>query len=521
LRTFLPFIIFFLPLLTKAQEKVTTEGIPGDVNSTSQDVRPIISDDGKKLYLNRRFHPENIKGDKDFQDVWVSTYDPRGIWTKPKNLGKEYNDKKANDLVRASKNDDSLIFVNTKYRGVSSELALFTKGNTDDPKELPIDGYYNNSPYVDFDYNFKHKVILMAVERKDSEGDQDLYYSVYQENSKRYSTPMNMGKSINSDKADFAPFLTNDGNTLFYASYGHNGQGSADLFMAHRTGDGWDEWTTPENLGKVINTKFEETFVSIDPSFDYLYYDSYPSGAQNRNIWRATLSEEIKEKIINAKNRNKREEKPIEQEELIEQPKPEDLLTENKVPNQKAEVKNTEPEIADNKPSDKELETTKNAQPVAVTIDQEMNYHKEQERNNQGFLSNLGKKLGFGGEEEIQLIEAGSKGKKINRNVYFKFDSDKLQGKFNMLLDKIADELEKNPQIKILLEGHTDAIGGEDVNIDLSCNRADIVKEALIERGINKYRIEISCEGKERPIATNDDEYEGRELNRRVEFYFF
>ncbi|RUA32954.1 MAG: hypothetical protein DSY77_11195, partial [Bacteroidetes bacterium] len=73
----------------------------------------------------------------------------------------------------------------------------------------------------------------------------------------------------------------------------------------------------------------------------------------------------------------------------------------------------------------------------------------------------------------------------------------------------------------IMLEGHTDAIGGEDINIDLSCSRANNVKDALISRGINKYRIEISCEGKERPIATNDDEFEGRELNRRVEFYLF
>ncbi|WP_375581091.1 OmpA family protein [Marivirga tractuosa] len=514
MRTFLLFIYFLVPHLANAQEKVTTEGIPGDVNSTSQDVRPIISDDGKKLYINRRFHPGNIKGEKDFQDVWVSQYDARGIWTKPKNLGKNYNDKKANDLVRASKNDDSLIFVNARYRGVGSELALFTKGSKD-PKELPIDGYYNNSPYVDFDYNFKHKVILMAVERKDSEGDQDLYYSVYQDDAKTFSTPMYMGKSINSPKADFAPFLTNDGNTLFFASYGHKGRGAADIFMAHRKGDGWDEWTEPENLGNVINTKFEETFVSIDPSFNYLYYDSYPSGAGNRNIWRATLSDEIKEKIIAARDRNKKK-KTEETQEPEPEPEPEKLITKKEI-----DQGNDSDKEEVNKPSDNKQSIAQNTNPDAIKIDQEMDYAKEQERNNQGFLSQLGAKLGLGEEENIDLIDAGSKGKKINRNIYFKFNSDKLQGKFDILLDKISEELENNPQIKILLEGHTDAIGGEDINIDLSCNRADNVKDALINRGVNQYRIEISCEGKERPIATNDDEFEGRELNRRVEFYLF
>ncbi|MGM0581256.1 MAG: OmpA family protein [Bacteroidota bacterium] len=526
MRTLLPLLFIFFPLLTQAQDKVTTEGIPGDVNSKYQDVRPIISDDGKKLYINRRFHPGNIKGEKDFQDVWVSEYDPRGIWAKPKNLGKDYNDKKANDLVRASINDDSLIFVNARYRGVRSELALFTKGSKD-PKEFPIDGYYNNNPYVDFDYNFKHKVILMAVERKDSEGDQDLYYSVYQESSKTFSTPMHMGKNINSEKADFAPFLTNDGNTLLFASYGHKGEGSADLFMAHRTGDDWDEWTEPENLGDVINTQYEETFVSIDPSFDHLYYDSYPSGAQNRNIWRATLSDEIKEKIIAAKERNKQDEKPEqEEEELIQEPQADESIVENEEMEKEEKViaDNTESESSPNQSASSEESTiVENSQPAAVTIDKEMDYAKEQERNNQGFLSQLGEKLGIGGDEDddFQLIDAGAKGQKINRNIYFKFNSDKLQGKFNSFLDKISEELENNPQVKILLEGHTDAIGGEDVNIDLSCNRADAIKNALIERGVNKHRIEISCEGKERPIATNDDEFEGRELNRRVEFYLF
>ena len=518
MKKFLPFLFFLVPLFAKAQEKVTIEGLPGDVNSSSQDVRPIISDDGKKLYINRRFHPDNIKGDKDFQDVWVSEFDARGIWSKPKNLGERYNDKRANDLVRASKSDDSLIFVNTRYKGIGSELALFIKGNSD-PKELPIDGYYNNSNYVDFDYNFKHRVILMAVERKDSEGDQDLYYSVYQEESKTFTTPMNMGKSINSSEADFAPFLTNDGNTLFFASYGHKSQGSADLFMTHRTGDGWDEWTEPENLGNIINTKFEETFVSLDPSFDYLYYDSYPPGAQNRNIWRATLSDDIKAKIIAARDRNKRTPK---NEELIQPPQAQEIIAENKV---QEEIENDNKDNEQSTESEPFIEQPKmayNTQPDAVTIDQEMNYLKEQERNNRGFLSTLTLKLGIGGkEEDIALIDAGAKGQKINRNVYFKFDSDKLQSKFSLLLDRVSEELENNPQIKILLEGHTDAIGGEDANIDLSCKRANVVKDALIARGINKYRIEISCEGKERPIATNDDEFEGRELNRRVELYLF
>jgi len=524
LRLFLIATYILLPFFAFTQDKITTEGLPGSVNSSTQDVRPVISDDGKKIFLTRRFHPENIRGDKDFQDVWVSQLDSRGIWTKPKNMGEKYNDKRPNDLVRASKNDDSLIFVNSRYKGINSELALFKKGKSD-PIELPIDGFYNKSNYVDYDYNFKNNIIIMAVERSDTEGDQDLYFSIYDETTGRFTTPKSMGKALNSEKADFAPFLTNDGYTIFFASYGHGGQGSADLFMSHRTG-GWDDWSEPENLGNVINTKFEETYVSIDPSFNYLYYDSYPPGASNRNIWRATLSDEIKNKITAAKERKQNKPAPppvTQQEKPIQEPEAETSLTENNLDETSNDTQEeiTEADEVQQPPVETEEVIAENPVPISVKIDREMDYVKEQERNNKGFLSTLGNKLGFGEDEEINLIDAGAKGQKINRNIYFKFDSEKVLSKFDMLLDEITAILEEKPQLKILLEGHTDAIGGEDINIDLSCKRSNNVKEALIERGINQYRIEISCEGKERPIATNDDEFEGRELNRRVEFYLF
>lgn len=526
--TFTYFILLILPFASLAQNDITTEGVPGEVNSKFQDVRPIISDDGKTLYLNRRYHPENIRGEKDFQDVWASRLDPKGFWSKPFNLKEPYNDKKANDLVRASKNGDSLIFVNDGYKGVSSELALFLKNNKN-AIELPIDGFYNNSPYVDFDYHFKEKVIIMAVDRKDSKGDQDLYYSVFQPEDNRFSTPMSMGKVLNSEKADFAPFLSVDGNTLFFASYGHKGNGAADLFMSHRLNDGWEDWSKPENLGKVINSPFEETFVSIDPSLNYLYYDSYPPGANNRNIWRATLSDEIKNKIIAAKNNRRPSVQGVvasNDYEKIDEAKEVFQETTNNItetPSQSVPLSSVDENEAISQPESQaplvseesieelnEEDKLKN-EPIAIN-----------EQVEQGFFSKIGEKLGLGVKKQpISYDNAGSKGQKIARNVYFGFNSDRIQFKQNSLIELIAFELEDKPNAKILIEGHTDAIGGEDINKDLSCRRAKNIKEALISLGVNALRIEISCEGKERPIASNDDEFEGRELNRRAEFYVF
>jgi outer membrane protein OmpA-like peptidoglycan-associated protein len=497
----------------------------------------VISDDGKTLYLNRRFHPENVRGEKDFQDVWVSRLDPKGFWSKPFNLKEPYNDKKANDLVRASTGGDSLIFVNDGYKGVSSELALFLK-NDKNAIDVPIDGYYNNSPYVDFDFLFKEKVIIMAVERKDSNGDQDLYYSIFQPEDNRYSTPMNMGNVINSEMADFAPFLTVDGNTIFFASYGHKGNGAADIFMSHRLGDGWDKWSKPENLGKVVNSPFEETFVSIDPSLEYLYYDSYPPNATNRSIWRATLSDDIKNKIRAAKANNRPTAQSISDgNNQLETTETTPAITETKeeialdVPTEtlpsvaeKVEVSASETTQALTTENERlaELEEEENKPKISETgekIDTPEEQVKSSEKN---FFSKLGEKLGLGSRNEpFNYIDSGNKGLKISRNVYFNFNSDKIQFKQNSLIQMVYTELETKPNSKLLIEGHTDGIGGEDINNDLSCRRAKNVKDAVVSMGVNPLRIEISCEGKERPLATNDDEFEGRELNRRVEFYLF
>jgi len=75
----------------------------------------------------------------------------------------------------------------------------------------------------------------------------------------------------------------------------------------------------------------------------------------------------------------------------------------------------------------------------------------------------------------------------------------------------------KNRQnVTIMIEGHTDAIGSYAVNDRLSKERADVVKDYLIQNGIDKNRIKTMGYGERKPIASNNTEF-GRKLNRRTE----
>ncbi|WP_226579288.1 DUF2092 domain-containing protein [Acuticoccus sediminis] len=98
------------------------------------------------------------------------------------------------------------------------------------------------------------------------------------------------------------------------------------------------------------------------------------------------------------------------------------------------------------------------------------------------------------------------------------FDSDKavIQPQSGPLLDDVATVLESFPDWTLRIVGHTDASGDAGHNQALSLQRAEAVRSALVERGIDAGRLEAAGVGADRPVAANETA-EGRELNRRVE----
>ena len=84
-------------------------------------------------------------------------------------------------------------------------------------------------------------------------------------------------------------------------------------------------------------------------------------------------------------------------------------------------------------------------------------------------------------------------------------------------LDKLKKLLNDNPTLRIRINGHTDNVGTDNDNLNLSANRAKSVYEYLIQKGIAASRLEYKGFGESKPVATNDTA-EGRQENRRTEF---
>jgi outer membrane protein OmpA-like peptidoglycan-associated protein len=84
------------------------------------------------------------------------------------------------------------------------------------------------------------------------------------------------------------------------------------------------------------------------------------------------------------------------------------------------------------------------------------------------------------------------------------------------ILQKAADFLTQHPQRTVMIEGFTDAVGGESYNVFLSERRAETVRETLVGMGVANERIVSHAYGKAYPVASNNNPA-GRQLNRRVE----
>jgi outer membrane protein OmpA-like peptidoglycan-associated protein len=109
------------------------------------------------------------------------------------------------------------------------------------------------------------------------------------------------------------------------------------------------------------------------------------------------------------------------------------------------------------------------------------------------------------------------------RTIFFDFDKYSLTSQSKTTLDNLTDIMRLFPEMHIIAIGHTDAIGTESYNLDLSKKRADSAIGYLKTKGIESGRLQIKALGESEHIAINQnpdgsDNSEGRKFNRRVEF---
>jgi OOP family OmpA-OmpF porin len=138
-----------------------------------------------------------------------------------------------------------------------------------------------------------------------------------------------------------------------------------------------------------------------------------------------------------------------------------------------------------------------------------------------GFATDAGTLLFGNGMTDFVTSVFLAKGKmkekvSITLHVEFDFDKDSVRPEYNSDIKKVANFLKAYPKATAVLEGHTDAYGTDEYNLNLSKKRADSIKKYLVDKfGISASRISTRGFGESQPVASNKTK-EGRQQNRRV-----
>ena len=214
--------------------------------------------------------------------------------------------------------------------------------------------------------------------------------------------------NVNTDANEMSPFLSIDGTTLFFASDRDNSMGGYDLFFSRRDRKG--EWCAPSNIGFPINTEANEICFVVDDDGSRAYLSSDRDGGfGGYDVFSCQV-------------------------------------------------------------------------------------------------------------ENLVLADVNDFAQFLMRNINFEFDSSVIDESSGAALDSLAAFLNHNT-LDVEISGHADDTGGEEYNMRLSLQRAESVKAALVARAVDPARISTAGYGDTLPVAPNDND-ENKALNRRVEIRF-
>lgn len=477
------------------------ENLGPQVNCSGGDISPVITADGKRLYFGRYPFVGNI-GDPTTEDIWYTDQKPDGSWGPAVNVGPPLNNYSSNFLISITPDRNQVVVGNTYYsngapKGAGISTAVMTENGWSIPRDIRIDQYYNNSTYSELSLDPSGMVLLMTVEREDTRGQRDIYVSKRKRDGS-FSTPINCGKTINTWGNEVSPFIAADGVTVFFATDGRRGYGDFDIWMTRRLDDTWTSWSEPVNVGPSINTAGWDAYFTIPAKADYAYLSATNDENNSLDLYRVPLPQALKPMpvvLVSGRVLNAATKQPIATAVAYES-----LTKGTTVGLARSEPKNGQYSIVlpagDLYGFRAEYE---GFYPVSDQLDtRTLNSYSEITRD-----------LYLAPIQKNQTI--------ILNNVFFDFRLSELRPESFAELNRLAEFLAAKPNVTIELAGHSDKVGSNAANMEISRNRVQAVKTYLESRGVAANRMKVVAYGATKPLDTNDTE-EGRRRNRRVEF---
>lgn len=260
-------------LIVESPMSVTLEPLGGGIN-TEYDEYAAVVDSAESVLIFTSRRPTSTGGlldldDKYYEDIYVSYRDSAGEWGAPQSIGPQINTDGHEASISLSA-DGRELYIYRDDMGVGNIYVSRRNGNTwGEPERLNAN---INSPFRETHASVSADgQTLYFTSDRSGYGGMDIFMSRRLPTGE-WGVAENLGRRINTPYDEEAPFIHPDGKTLFFSSKGHNSMGGYDIFFSILQEDG--KWSSPFNLGFPINTPDDDYFFVMTPDGKRAYYSS-------------------------------------------------------------------------------------------------------------------------------------------------------------------------------------------------------------------------------------------------------
>ncbi len=483
-----------------------------DFNSDKSDFGAFLSSDNRLYFASARNTSRKIYGwnNEPFLDLYAAVYNANGTFSEPvlvDNINSKYHDGPAtisadgNTMYFASESFKKRLFHRNKVKKIKQgQVNLF--------KATKIDGKWDRITALPFNsekYSISNpclspdgKNLYFSSDMPGSVGGVDIWSVTLNENG-TYGKPQNLGKTINTKGNESFPFVTDD-YKLYFASNGHQGFGGLDVYSVDLVGE-----MKVSNLGKPVNSAKDDFAFSFNKAKNIGFVSSNRDGSDNiYSVIPLVVSENT---IPAATETDWKDEKEPEKPILVVVKS--DLVKKEVAIGVDGLVQGVR------LPVKAKLNRSDDVNGIRTTTSESIAPVKKEDAIVAGNTDNG--RTDVTGENAKHTIAVGAK---ALDDVYFDFDKSIINDEAAKALDKLVQIMNENPEMVVMVRSHTDSRGKQDYNLKLSEQRAEATVQYVVSKGISQERIYGKGYGESLPkVNCQDDCTVWKHLqNRRSEF---
>lgn len=480
-----------LDILKAKDEKVEKRPLPAAINTAEgKEYLPIPSADGNTMYFVGTSRRDNLGG----EDIFVATRDSFGTW-QPATIVRELSNAQTHEGVHSvSTNGASLIVFKEGKLQITDHTADGWSAMTPLPDNINISSWQ-----CDAMISSDGKAMLFAA-RYPTAYEKDTSINIFvslRDTTGQWGTPFDIGPAINTPYIDRSPFLHPDMKTLYFSSGGHGGLGGLDVYKSTRLNDdSWTEWSEPVNIGKQLNTTRNDWGYKFTTDGKTAYF------SDGDDIYSVALPESMRPNAVATVSGHVTDGYGTPVKVVIRW---EDL-------DNHKDIGQSETDAADGSFF------------LVLPLGRLYGYYIDDERfyplSNNIDLRDITEMTTI--RKDIQLVsykQMVEEGMAVNvNNLFFPVNEWELLPQSENELLRVAAIINAH-NFRVEISGHTDASGDAKKNKVLSQQRADSVRDFLIQAGCNPDMLTAKGYGSTKPVADNTTD-EGKQLNRRVELRF-